>query len=73
MYIYKYRNYTSTKKNERKQKLKLLGYKISKETRTYNNYKANKTPDIQHPLPNAPDIFILFLQTHNRRIRPCGI
>ena len=73
MYIYKYRNYTSTKKNERKQKLKLLGYKISKETRTYNNYKANKTPDIQHPLPNAPVIFILFLQTHNRRIRPCGI
>ena len=57
----------------RKQKLKLFGYKISKDIRTYNNYKANKTPKNQHPLPNTPEIFFLFLQTQNRRTSPCGI
>ena len=60
------------KKNE-KTKIKTFGYKISKHIRTYNNYKANKTPKNQHPLPNTPEIFFLFLQTHNRRTRPCGI
>ena len=39
------------RRKTRKQKLKLFGYKISKDIRTYNNYKANKTPKNQHPLP----------------------
>ena len=39
------------RRKTRKQKLKLFGYKISNDIRTYNNYKANKTPKNQHPLP----------------------
>ena len=39
------------RRKTRKQKLKLFGYKISIDIRTYNNYKANKTPKNQHPLP----------------------
>ena len=39
------------RRKTRKQKLKFFGYKISKDIRTYNNYKANKTPKNQNLLP----------------------
>ena len=51
MYIYINIETIHQRRKTRKQKLKLFGYKISKDIKTYNNYKANKTPKNQHPLP----------------------